>query len=146
MATNAEGTAAIERETVSSAPEVCQKVSKASRKIAHAEKETASKRSARVSWRKLSSQKITATAMKIIAEGMNSGKTCKLLMAFAAAHNPSPAAAIAAGVIQGLRCAYSCAPRKKKMPATAYSQSLMEVCNGPGGTHWEIDGPRKCAA
>src|SRR5271156_6146144 len=120
MATKAHGTAAMGGKPSSSAPGALgEKKKTARRRTAHEKKDTASNRSARVSWRRLSSQKMAPTAKNSKTDGTTTGATVRKWNAFAAAHRPRTPAVIAHGTIHGLRCAYSCAPRKKNSAASA---------------------------
>src|ERR1700688_924087 len=106
MTTKADGTAAIGRKPISSTPPALRENRKtARRRTAQAKKDTASKRSARVSWRRLSTQKIQATATNSNIEGITTGTLVKKFKAFNAAHRPRTPAATTHGIIQGLRAA-----------------------------------------
>src|SRR3979411_2369865 len=119
MATNAEGTAAMDINAVCWLCPVCEKKKKSdSLRMAQQTKEIASKWSARVSWRRVSCQKMKATARKRHADGITTEmeKKCRALPTV---QRPRTAAQILAARIQGLRWAYNCAARKNQMETRA---------------------------
>src|ERR1700682_5960092 len=119
MATNAEGTAAMDIKAACWLCPVCEKNKKSDNlRMAQQAKEIASKWSARVSWRRVSCQKMKATAKKRHADGITAEmeKKCR---AVPMVHKPRTAALIPAARIQGLRWAYNCAPRKNHMETRA---------------------------
>src|ERR1700730_16751944 len=119
MATNAEGTAAMDIHAVCWLCAAGWKNRKSdSLKMAQQVKEIASSWSASVSWRRLSCQKMMATARKRNAHGATTGmeKKCRELPVV---HKPRTTALIPAARIHGLRWAYNCAPRKNQMETRA---------------------------
>src|SRR5712692_1498756 len=141
MATNAEGTAETGLSMASSGGALRRKPKTASCKTHHAMKDKPTKRSARVSCRLLSCQKRTATAPNSSAAGTTTVKL-KRCSAFATDQAPSTTAAALAPNFQGLRWAYSCAPKKKNTAAIAYSQRSRAVCSGVSGTHCAKAAPK----
>src|ERR1700730_3828418 len=115
MATNAEGTAAMDIKAACWLCPVCEKKKKSdSLRMAQQAKEIASKWSASVSWRRVSCQKMKATAKKRHADGITAemekkGKEAHMV------HRPNTAALIPAARNHGLCCAYNCVPRKNQM-------------------------------
>src|ERR1700730_496059 len=119
MATNAEGTAAMDINAICWLWPECEKNKKSDNlRIAQQAKEIASKWSARVSWRRVSCPKMKATARKRHADGITTEME-KKFRELPMVHKPSTTALITAAGIQGLRCAYNCVPRKNHMETRA---------------------------
>src|SRR6266852_3192672 len=135
MATNAEGTAEIGLSIPTSTGALREKKKTTSCSTDQATNETASKRSASVSCLRLSCQKTEATATNSSDDGTTTDTVLKRCAAFVNAHAPRTSAARPAANFHGLRCAYSCAPRKKNKAASTHSQRSSAVCIGADGTN-----------
>ena len=134
MATKAEGTAAMGRRPRSLPRGVVRKRGRQpGGESPRTKKEMASKRSARVSWRRLSCQKMTATATKSSAEGTTTGTAVNEWRAFAAAHRPRTPGDDGAGHNPGLALRVELRAEKEEQRRQSVEPVVERALQGTSG-------------